>query len=31
MLVTPPSVLPNWASKVAVCTLNSCTMSEGGT
>ena len=31
MLVTPPSVLPNWASKVAVCTRNSWTRSEGGT
>ncbi len=29
--VTPPSVLPVAASKVAVCTLNSCTMSAGGT
>ena len=30
-LVTPPSVLPSAASKVAVCTLNSWTMSGGGT
>ena len=30
-LVTPPSVLPDAASKVAVCTLNSWTMSGGGT
>ena len=30
-LVTPPSVLPKLASNVAVCTLNSCTMSGGGT
>ena len=31
MLVTPPSVFPNCESNVAVCTLNSCTMSLGGT
>ena len=31
MLVTPPWVWPNWASKVSVWTLNSCTMSVGGT
>ena len=29
--VTPPSVLPKLASKVAVWTLNSCTRSCGGT
>ncbi len=29
--VTPPSVLPKLASNVAVWTLNSCTISGGGT